>query len=132
VDLPLRLLVADDNEALRIGVRTLIGEKFGWNVCGEAANGEEVVAMVRDLAPDVIILDLTMPIMNGFRAAEEIRLIAPSAKIVIFSVHDVPVTARQVGADAFVSKSSSARELIDTIERVVGQPRNASSNAISA
>ena len=128
----LRLLVADDNEVLRMGLRTLIGDKHGWQVCGEATNGEEAVARVRELAPDVIILDLTMPVMNGFQAAEEIRRIAPSTKIVFFSVHEVPVTAREVGAHTFVSKSCAVKELVTTIERVAGQPRRASSNVMSA
>lgn len=117
----LRVLVVDDNEALRIGVRTLIGKRQGWQVCGEATNGMEAVAMVQELAPDVIILDLTMPLVNGFQAAGQIRKIAPATKIVLFSVHDVRTTAREVGADAFVSKSSAAHELINTIERVIAR-----------
>jgi DNA-binding NarL/FixJ family response regulator len=114
----LRILVADDHEALRMGLCALIGHKAGWQVCGEAANGEEAIAKVRDLAPDVVILDLTMPVINGFEAAAEIRRIAPSTKIVFFSVHDVPVVAREVGADVFVSKSSAAQVLISAIERL--------------
>jgi DNA-binding NarL/FixJ family response regulator len=74
---------------------------------------------VWELSPDVVILDLSMPVMNGFEAAVEIRRIAPSIKIVFLSVHDVPATAREVGADAFVSKTSSAEELVATIERVI-------------
>jgi len=129
---PLRLLIADDNEVLRMGLRALIGNRHGWQVCGEAANGEEAVAKVRELAPDVVILDLTMPVMNGFEAAAEIRRIAPSTKIVFFSVHDVPAVAREIGADAFVSKSSAAQELVTTIERVVGQPRGTRPNSNAA
>ena len=117
----LRLLVADDNETLRIGIRSLIGTKQDWQICGEASNGEEAVALVRALLPDVIILDLTMPLVNGFEAAGVIRRIAPAIKIIMFSVHEVPVIAREVGADAFVYKGSSANELITTIERVTSQ-----------
>jgi DNA-binding NarL/FixJ family response regulator len=115
-----RVLVADDNEVLRMGVRTLIRNKGDWQVCGEAANGEEAVAKVRELAPDVVILDLTMPVKNGFQAAVEIRRAGSPAKIVFFSVHDVPATAAEVGADAFVSKAAAARDLIAAIERIVG------------
>lgn len=79
-----RLLVADDNEVVRIGVRTLIGNNPDWQICGEATNGREAIAKVRELAPDVVILDLTMPVMNGFQAAVEIRRIASSTKIVFF------------------------------------------------
>ena len=120
---PLRILVADDHEALRMGVRALISHQDGWQVCGEAANGEEAIAKVRDLSPDVIILDLTMPLVNGFEAAAEIRRIAPFTKIIFYSVHDVPVIAREVGADVFVSKSSAAEVLVSTIERVAHQSR---------
>jgi DNA-binding NarL/FixJ family response regulator len=108
-----------------MGVRSLIKEKNGWLVCGEATNGKEAVAKVQELAPDVVILDLTLPVMNGFQAAAEIRRIAPSTKIVFFSMHDVPAVARQIGADAFVSKSSGAEELVATIERVINRPEEA-------
>jgi DNA-binding NarL/FixJ family response regulator len=119
---PLRVLIADDSEVMRMGMRTLIGMKPGWQVCGEAVNGDEAIAMVLERSPDVIILDLTMPGKNGFEAASEIRRIAPSTKIVFYSVHDVPAAAKEVGGDAFVSKSNAAEELLATIERVVSLP----------
>jgi len=115
----LRILVADDNEVVRLGVRTLLRSKRDWEACGDATNGREAISKVWELSPDVVILDLSMPVMNGFEAAVEIRRIAPSIKIVFLSVHDVPATAREVGADAFVSKTSSAEELVATIERVI-------------
>jgi CheY-like chemotaxis protein len=117
---PLRILIADDNEVVRLGIRALLARKGDWRVCGDAANGREAIARVWELSPDVIILDLSMPVMNGFEAATEIRRIAPFVKIVFLSIHDVPATAREVGADAFVSKTSSAQELITTLERVMG------------
>ena len=119
--MPLRLLIADDNEIVRLAVRIFLKEKQEWEICGDAENGRVAIAKVRCLSPDVVILDLSMPVMSGFEAATEIRRIAPSTKIILFSVHDVPTTAREVGADAFVSKSTSAEELIATIERVTGQ-----------
>ena len=118
IPLPLRILVADDNELLRIGIRTLLEIKRDWVVCGEASDGEEAISKALALAPDVVILDLSMPMLNGFRAAEQIRFDSPSTKIVFLSVHDVPATASAAGADAFVSKASPADELISTIERV--------------
>ena len=120
--MPLRVLIADDSEVMRMGMRTLIGMKPGWQVCGEAVNGDEAIAMVLERSPDVIIFDLTMPGKNGFEAASEIRRIAPSTKIVFYSVHDVPAAAKEVGGDAFVSKSNAAEELLATIERVVSLP----------
>lgn len=121
--MPLRLLIADDNEIVRIAVRIFLKDKHEWEICGDAENGQEAIAKVGDLSPDVVILDLSMPVMNGFQAAAEIRRIAPLTKIILFSIHDVPRAVREVGADAFVSKSTSAEELIATIERVTGQPQ---------
>ena len=118
----LRLLIADDNELLRIGVRALIELKRDWEICGEASDGDEAIAKALALAPDVVVLDLSMPLMNGFRAAEEIRRASPSTRIVFLSVHDVPATASAAGADAFVSKASPAEVLISTIERVSKRP----------
>jgi two-component system, NarL family, nitrate/nitrite response regulator NarL len=132
MDVPLRLLIADDHEIVRVGVRTLLKDKHEWEICGDAENGREAIAKVWDLSPDVVILDLSMPVMNGFEAATEIRRIAPSIKIILYSVHDVPATASEVGADAFVSKSTSAQELIATIERVTGKPQGIRTRAKSA
>jgi DNA-binding NarL/FixJ family response regulator len=129
---PLRVLIADDSEVMRMGMRTLVGMKQGWQVCGEAANGDEAIAMVLDRAPDVIILDLTMPGKNGFEAASEIRRIAPSTKIVFYSVHDVPAAAKEVGGDAFVSKANAAEELLAAIERVVSLPNQTRTKIKSA
>ena len=119
--MPVRLLIADDSEMLRIGIRTLLEFRRDWQVCGEAANGEEAIARVRELAPDVVILDLSMPVMNGFEAAEEIRRSSPATKIIFFSVHEVPSTARTVGGDAFVSKSAPASHLLEEVERVAAE-----------
>jgi len=90
-----------------------------FEVCGEAKNGMEAIRMVPELSPQVVILDLSMPGMNGFETAAKLRQLAPSVKIVIFSVHDIPTTARWVGADAFVSKSSAPQELVLTVNRVL-------------
>src|SRR5580704_15151088 len=108
----LRLLIADDHEIVRMGVRTLLKDRPDWEICGDAANGREAIAKVRELSPDVIILDLSMPVMNGFEAAVEIRRIAPSIKIILFTVHEIPAIAHEVDVDAFLSKSRSAEELI--------------------
>jgi DNA-binding NarL/FixJ family response regulator len=128
----LRLLIADDHEIVRMGVRTLLKNRADWEICGDAANGREAIAKVWELSPDVVILDLTMPIMNGFEAATEIRRIAPSTKIVFFSVHDVPATAIEVGGDAFISKTAPPQELIATIERVTDLSRLPLAKAKSA
>jgi DNA-binding NarL/FixJ family response regulator len=96
----------DDHEAIHTGVRALLATEPRWEVCGEAADGERALGECVRLVPNVVILDLSLPVMNGFDVAEEIRRVAPSTKIVLFSMHQIPTAARTVGADAFVAKSS--------------------------
>jgi DNA-binding NarL/FixJ family response regulator len=117
--MPAHLLIVDDHEAIRASVRMLFSNTDSFEVCGEAQNGMEAIRMVPELSPDVVILDLSMPGMNGFETAAKIRQIAPSTKIVFFSVHEIPATARWAGADAFVSKSSTLRDLALTVSRVL-------------
>src|SRR5579862_4143683 len=114
--MPSRVLIVDDHAVVRAGVRLLLDGNPKWEVCGEAADGEQALREILKLAPDVVILDLSIPVMNGFQVAQEIRRIAPSTKIVFFSVYDVPTTAREVGADAFVTKSSGVEALLVAME----------------
>ena len=117
--MPSRLLIVDDHEVVRKGVRMLFANSDSIEICGEAQNGMEALRMVPELSPDVVILDLSMPGMNGFETAAKLRSIAPSVRIVFFSVHEIPSTAMWVGADAFVSKSSTLRDLALTVNRVL-------------
>ena len=117
--MPARLLIVDDHEIVRLGLRTLFAKNDSCEVCGEAQNGLDAIRMVSELSPDVVILDLTMPGMNGFETAANIITIAPSIGIVLFSAHDVPASAQWVGADAFVSKSSPLHELTLAVSRVL-------------
>ena len=117
--MPNRVLIVDDHAVVRAGLRLLLDGNPKWEVCGEAEDGEQALREVARLAPDVVILDLTMPMMNGFQAAQDIRQIAPSTKIVFFSVHDVPTVAREAGADAFVAKSSGIEALLAAMDRVL-------------
>jgi DNA-binding NarL/FixJ family response regulator len=117
--MPARLLIVDDHEVVRTSVRMLFAKSDSFDVCGEAQDGMQAIRMVSELSPDVVILDLSMPGMNGFETAAKIRLLAPSTKIVFFSVHEIPTTARWVGADAFVSKSSTLQELAIVVNRVL-------------
>jgi DNA-binding NarL/FixJ family response regulator len=119
-----RLLVVDDHEVVRLGVRTLFANNDSFEICGEAQNGEGAILMVPDLSPDIVILDLSMPGMNGFETAKNILAIAPSVRIVFFSAHEIPATARLVGADAFVSKSDALEELALTVTRVLHTCKN--------
>ena len=101
-------------------------------ICEDAANGREAISRVSELSPDVVLLDVVMPVMNGFEAATEMRRIAPKTKIVLMSLYDVPVTAAVVGVDAFVSKTALAQELFETVERVTSQSQGIRAKAKSA
>jgi DNA-binding NarL/FixJ family response regulator len=117
--MPARILIVDDHEIVRKGVRTVFANNDSFEVCGEAQNGMEAIRMVGELSPDVVILDLSMPGMNGFETAAKIRQIAPSIKIIFFTLHEIPDSAWWVGADACVSKSSSPDELVLAVNRVL-------------
>jgi DNA-binding NarL/FixJ family response regulator len=91
-------------------------------VCGEAENGKLAVEKVKELKPNIVILDYAMPVMNGIQAAYEIRRVAPATKILFFSVHDSPDmmhAAHVMGADAFVRKSAAAAELLPALNRLL-------------
>jgi CheY-like chemotaxis protein len=116
-----RILIADDHEAVRRGVRSLL-TRDALEICGEAENGKEALEKVRELKPDLVILDVSMPVMNGFEAAREIRRFAPRTKIVLFSVHDSPQIieiAKRAGADAYVLKSAAGTDLKVTVKRLL-------------
>jgi two-component system nitrate/nitrite response regulator NarL len=113
-----RILLADDFEIVRRGIRALLEGSAGWEICGEAANGQEAVEKTRELRPDVVVLDVSMPIMNGIEAAREIHNFAPATKIVIFSVHSSAQfieQAKEAGAHACLTKDAAAKELHNTI-----------------
>ena len=117
--MPTRLLIVDDHEVVRLGLRTLFEKHDSFEICGEAQNGIDAIRMVLNLSPDVVILDLTMPGMNGFETAANIVTVAPSMRIIFYSAHEVPATAQWVGADAFVSKSSALEDLLSTVSSVL-------------
>jgi DNA-binding NarL/FixJ family response regulator len=115
----LRILVADDHEVVRRGLCSLLRSQTGWDVCGEASDGREAVAKVQEMNPDVVILDLGMPNLNGLEATRQILKADPRAKILILTLHDsdyVMQEVRQAGARGFLLKSDAARELVDAVE----------------
>src|ERR1700738_2546738 len=83
----LRILIADDHEVMRTGVRALVEQEPEWQVCGTATNGQEAVDAARKLKPDVVILDMTMPELDGLEALREIKRVLPNTEVVIFSAH---------------------------------------------
>jgi DNA-binding NarL/FixJ family response regulator len=116
-----RIVIADDHEIFRRGLRSLLESHSDWEVCGEAVNGREAIEKVKQLKPDVVVLDVTMPHVNGLEAAREIRRIVPESKVVILSQHEPALmkqSALAAGAGAYVTKSEVSRELMIAIETI--------------
>jgi len=121
-DMRRRILIADDHEVMRRGVRGLLESHDEWAVCGEAFEGREVVVKSRELRPDLIIMDINMPGLTGIDAAQQIRKENPSAKILFFSVHESAQTVREVvnaGAQGYVAKSRAGHDLVDAVRNVL-------------
>jgi DNA-binding NarL/FixJ family response regulator len=119
--MPRRILLADDHEGIRRRVRSLL-ETAGFEVCGEAANGLDAVAKTRDLMPDLIILNLSMPVMDGLQAIPQIAKCAPGVKILIFTMDDATELRREIfrrGAHGYVSKSSAIPDLIEEVKKLL-------------
>jgi DNA-binding NarL/FixJ family response regulator len=119
----MRILLADDNERIRRGVRAILSSKPDCEICAEAADGRETIRIARELLPDLILLDVSMPEMDGLQATRLLRAALPSAKIVIMSQHDpahLLASALEAGADACVDKNSLATELVAVISRFDG------------
>jgi DNA-binding NarL/FixJ family response regulator len=117
-----RILIVDDHELMRAGVRTILSIDRRWEICGEAENGRDAIGKVQELKPDLILLDITMPEMNGIEAAHEIRRIAPATKIIILTMHESPqleLVARQAGADAVITKRMASNSLITAVSDLV-------------
>jgi DNA-binding NarL/FixJ family response regulator len=118
-----RVVLADDHEVVRRGVKALFNQHPRWIVCGEAENGMEAVDLVLELQPELVVLDVSMPLMNGLQAAAKIRQLASSTKIVMLSMHNsisIAQDALDAGADVFLTKAKAGTELIRTINSLFG------------
>jgi DNA-binding NarL/FixJ family response regulator len=114
-----RILIVDDHPAVRATIRVLL-DWHSFQVCGDAKDGQEAIDKVIELKPDIVLLDIKMPVMGGLKAAYEIRRIAPRTKIVFFTVYDSPqlMSAMRVFSNDFVPKSAAGTELIPTLNRL--------------
>jgi two-component system, chemotaxis family, CheB/CheR fusion protein len=117
-----RVLIADDHEIMRQGVRTLLASEVNWEICGEAVNGREAVEKTAQLSPDLVILDLSMPVLDGLAALREITAKRPSAKILVLTVHDSESIIHEIftaGAHGCLLKSQTAKDLVRAVKMVL-------------
>jgi DNA-binding NarL/FixJ family response regulator len=117
----LRILIADDHEIVRRGLKALLSSRPDWIVCAEASTGREAVAMAEQHRPDIVVMDISMPGLNGLEATRKIRKVLPKAQVVILSIHYSDQLVREVldsGARAYVLKSDASRDLLSAVEAV--------------
>ena len=135
----LRILVVDDHEVLRRGLRAVLEAHASWKVVGEAVNGRDAVEMAKQLKPDLIIMDINMPEVNGLEATREILEMAPQTAVLILTIHESEQMVREAvkaGARGFVLKSHASRDLVRAVEALARHetflpsgPENPSSKA---
>ena len=119
----IRVLLADDHAMFRQGIREMLSTDEGIEVVGEAQNGQEAVTLVQELRPDVVLLDVEMPVMGAEGAIEGIRRVSPDSKVLVLTMHDEPRLVRRLlglGADAYIVKSASREALLAAVRTVHG------------
>ena len=120
----LRILIADDHEVARRGIRSLLESHAGWEVCAEAKDGRDAVELATRTKPDLILLDIGMPNLNGLEAARQILATNPNIAILILTMHDSDQVIREVlraGARGFLLKSDAGRDLVAAVEALQRQ-----------
>jgi DNA-binding NarL/FixJ family response regulator len=118
----MRCLLVDDHESVRMGVAAILSSRANIEVCGEASNGQEAVGKARELKPDLIIMDVNMPVLDGIHSAKEIRAFLPEVPILFFSMHDgvyLVHEAKMAGVQGFVSKTDARATLLDAVDALV-------------
>jgi DNA-binding NarL/FixJ family response regulator len=119
--MPVRILVVDDHPIVRHGLRTLLGGRPEWEIIDEAEDGIEAVEKADRLKPDVVVLDVSMPRMDGLEACRRIRKSVPKSEVLIVTQHDSPQMMREAlsaGARGYIVKSDAARDLLAALESV--------------
>ena len=120
--MPIKILIADDHEIVRRGVRHILSCRPDWEVCAEAGNGLDAVSAVKRLHPDVTILDISMPVMSGLDAAREIARLNLPTRVLIFTMHyskDLLRVFHDEGVRGYVLKANAAQELIQAVETLL-------------
>ena len=115
----MRILIADDNQPVRRGVKSLLSAEKDWQVCGEASDGTEALALSRELRPDLVLLDISMPGISGLETSRALREEFPHMKILLMSHHDpihVLPNSREAGADGCIDKGRLGADLLRVIK----------------
>ena len=115
----LRILVADDHDILRRGLKQLLTSHAGWHVCGEAKTGREAVSLAEEQKPDIVVIDISMPDLNGLEAARRIRKALPKTGIIILTLHFSDQLVKDIveaGARGYVMKADADRDLVNAVE----------------
>ena len=121
----IRILVADDNEVVRHGLKQLLSQHAGWEICGEAVDGQEAVEKARRLSPDIVVLDFAMPVLNGIEAARQIRQSQPNTRFVLCSMYmdsQLASLAQKVGITSLLFKSNVGQILKGVQAGLQGKP----------
>ena len=114
-----RILIADDHALVRRGLRALLEAQPGWEVCAEAANGREAVKKAKQLGPNIVIMDITMPDLNGLEATRQIVKVAPKTEVLILTMHESEEIVKDVfamGGRGYVLKSDAERDLVSAVD----------------
>ena len=121
--MPVRVLIVDDHEIVREGISQLIARsRPEWLICGQASNGEQAIELVQTLTPDVVVLDISMPKINGLQVAAKIAAMQLRCRVLMFTMHESERLARDVraaGAQGVVLKSQAARDLIRAMDHLL-------------
>jgi DNA-binding NarL/FixJ family response regulator len=115
----LQILIADDHEIVRRGLKALLSSRPGWIVCAEASSGRGAVALAAQHRPDIVVMDISMPGLNGLEATRKIRKMLPKTQVLILSLHYSDQLVREVldsGARAYILKSDASRDLLNAVE----------------
>jgi DNA-binding NarL/FixJ family response regulator len=116
---PMRILIADDHEAVRKGVCAILNNRGDIEICAEAENGQQAIEMAVTMKPDLVILDINMPVLGGFAAALEIKRLLPDIPILFFTMNDgakFVEEAKKAGVQGFVAKEKAGQVLLEAVD----------------